>query len=88
MLNTLFTIGPARRYPGDMVLVALAAISLAAPAPKVSQRPVLQQATATVRIVLGERISAADLPRDALVRDAWIKAADGQTQQVRLVEFP
>jgi hypothetical protein len=71
-----------------MLLLALTTAALAAPAPQPPLRPVLQQATATVRIVSGARISASELPGDASVRDTVIKGADGGTQKVRLVEFP
>jgi hypothetical protein len=88
MLNVLFTIGGPGSYPCAMFVLALAAATLAAPAPQPTLRPVLQQATATVRIIAGERISATDLPRDAMIRDTEVKGADGGAQKVRLVEFP
>lgn len=71
-----------------MLLAALLAATAAAQSPQAVGGTTLQQASATVRIVPGERISAAELPRDALVRDTHVKGADGQSKTVRLVEFP
>jgi len=48
----------------------------------------IQQATATVRIVAGQRISAGRPPQDAIVTDTMVKGADGSEQPVRLIEFP
>lgn len=88
MLNGLFTIARRRRYLSGMLLVALIAASAAVQAPQPSLRPAAQQATATVRIISGERITAAQLPQDAIIREAQIKGADGELRHVRLVEFP
>jgi len=46
------------------------------------------QATATVRIVPGARITAAQLPSDAIIRDTRVTGPDGVERDARLVEFP
>lgn len=76
-----------------MVLIALlAAAAASAPAnaePTVSaQRPIVRQATATVRIVSGARVEASSIPGEALIRNVRTEAADGSRQDSRLVEFP
>jgi hypothetical protein len=71
-----------------MVLLALAAVAASAQSPSAPSRPAIEQATATVRIVSGARISAAETPDTALVRNATIRQADGSDTTVKLIEFP
>jgi hypothetical protein len=64
---------------------------LAAVAAQPAQPPKLEvaaQARAVVRIVRGERISASELPADAIVRETRVRGADGADRAYRLVEFP
>jgi hypothetical protein len=74
-----------------MMLLALAAAVATSPlVPEVrpgAAAPIVQ-ATATVRIVSGARVSAAELPSEALVRETQVTGPDGVKRQARLVEFP
>ena len=70
-----------------MIAIALAAAAVAAPPPQ-AERPVVRQATATVRILSGARVGPAESPGEALVRKARIREPDGSETVVRLVEFP
>ena len=74
-----------------MFLIAIAtAVAGASPPPeqRPGRRTPLTQATATVRIVAGARISATELPDEALVRDTRVTGPDGVERKARLVEFP
>lgn len=70
-----------------MMILALLAAAAAQPAepPKLAAAT---QARATVRIVRGERISAARIPPDAIVSETRVKSADGSQSPARLIEFP
>jgi len=74
------------------MFVIVLATALAGASPPPVQRPgtgtPLIQATATVRIVAGARISATELPDEALVRDTRVTGLDGVERKARLVEFP
>lgn len=69
-----------------MLLLALLAATAQAPAQPRAEAVV--QAQASVRIVSGVRVTADQLPREALVRDSKVEAADGSQTTARLVEFP
>ena len=72
-----------------MVTWTLIAAAAAAAQPAQPARiEVAAQATATVRIVKGERISASRLPTDAIVRETKVRGTDGVESAYRLVEFP
>ena len=72
-----------------LLLLAVAASGSAqAPVEPIAPRTPLVQATATVRIVSGERITAGELPRTAIVRDTKVRGADGIERDARIVEFP
>ncbi len=74
-----------------MLLFALAVIATApvdGSSPPQTPGRAIQQATATVRIIAGERISADRLPETAIVTDTKVKSADGSEKPARLVEFP
>jgi hypothetical protein len=91
----LFTIRRLRRYVGTMLLLAAAAIALAHPSHPASNyhsdghRPgsLIAEATATVRIVSGVRITATGRPAGARLDTIPLPAADGQSHLARLVEF-
>ena len=71
-----------------MLVFALAAAAVVfQPAPP-SQGGVVSQARATVRILVGERVTAEKIPAAALVRDTQVTSADGSRKPARLVEFP
>ena len=74
-----------------MLLFALAVIATSPvdglPPPQTPGRAI-RQATATVRILAGERIGAGKLPETAIVTDTVVKDADGSEKPARLVEFP
>lgn len=73
-----------------MVLIALA-LATANPAgqlPPPNSSRAIQQATASVRIVPGERVSADRLPETAIITDTVVRGADGSAAPARLVEFP
>lgn len=69
-----------------VILPLLAAIAVQPAEPP--RLAVARQAIATVRIVRGERISAARLPADAIIRLTKVRGADGVESAYRLVEFP
>lgn len=72
--------------PAMMILALLAAAAVQpAEPPKLAAAA---QARATVRIVRGERISAARIPPDAIVSETRVKGADGSQSPARLIEFP
>ena len=74
-----------------MLLFALAAIAASpvdGPSPPQMPGRAIHQATATVRIVAGERIGAGRLPETAIVTDTMVKDADGSERPARLIEFP
>jgi hypothetical protein len=70
--------------------VLAAAVASASPAPEQRQSisAPLVQATATVRIVPGARVTATEIPGEALVRDTRVTGPDGVERNARLVEFP
>ena len=70
-----------------MVILSLFAAVAAQPA-QPPRLEVARQATATVRIVKGERISATQLPGYAIIRETRLRGADGIESAYRLVEFP
>jgi hypothetical protein len=81
-----------------MLLVAAASIVMAHSGPSAhaqhdgrsgSQRPgsLIAEATATVRIVSGARITATAQPADAQVQTVQLPGADGQPRESRLIEF-
>jgi len=72
---------------GEMVLLALLAAAAAQP-PATPDRPLVRQATATVRILAGARVEARNIPRDAVVRKVRVESADGSGTSAQLVEFP
>ena len=71
------------------VLVLLAAAILPAHAlpPPQPARGAITQATASVRIISGQRVSADNIPETAIVRDTSVRGADGSEKSARLVEF-
>ena len=71
-----------------MLLAAFALAAGIADAPAPATARVVQQATATVRIVAGERISLTETPETAQVRTIVVKAVGGQAEKRRLIEFP
>ena len=71
----------------DMVMLAFLAAIAAQPA-QPSRLEAAVQAQASVRIVRGERITASEIPADAIVRDTRVSGADGVASTYRLVEFP
>ncbi len=74
----------------SLLLAAASAGADSAPRPAAGDRggAVVRQATASVRIVSGERISASDIPQSALVKDTQVRGSDGIERPARLVEFP
>lgn len=71
-----------------MIALALLASVAAQAQPQDTRPQVAVQATATVRILPGARVTATETPDSALVRKAQIKNADGREETVRIVEFP
>jgi hypothetical protein len=69
-------------------LVAAALLAAQATPPLPSPQRALVQATASVRILSGERVSADKIPEAAIVRDTKVRGADGSEKPARLVEFP
>ena len=69
------------------LLAAIAQPTSALPPPQVP-RGAIVQATATVRIIAGERISADNMPDTAIVTDTRVRGEDGVERPARLVEFP
>ena len=88
MLNASFTIGPPARYTTAMLMLALFAATAAAQAPAPPATSAVRQATASVRIVAGARISAAETPAAAIVTQSEVRDENGRRRTVRLVEFP
>ena len=91
VLNALFTICPRARYSRLMAifaLIAAAVLPASAVLPPQSPRGAITQATASVRILSGERIGADSLPQTAIVRDTQVRGSDGSEKPARLVEFP
>jgi hypothetical protein len=89
VLNDLFTIAARERYTKSMMLLAiLASATAAAPAQWTPAREPVVQATASVRIVPGARISSARIPAEAMVSERKIRGADGVERNARIVEFP
>lgn len=88
MFNALFTIGRRQRYTAVMLLLAVLAATAPVEAEPLSRPEVAEQARATVRIISGAWVTAQDIPREALVRETRIEAADGSISTARLVEFP
>jgi hypothetical protein len=81
-----------------MLLLAAASIVMAYSGPPAhaqhdghsgNQRPgsLIAEATATVRIISGARITATTQPADAQVQTVQLPGADGQPRESRLVEF-
>ena len=74
-----------------MIVLSLAAAMAIAPV-VAEARPgaatAAVQATATVQIVSGARVTASELPSEAVVREAQVIGPDGVQRRVRLVEFP
>ena len=70
-----------------MLGILLLAASTAAQPLASPSGAVVWQATASVRILPGARISAGDTPEIAMVREARISTSDGGSRRVRLVEF-
>jgi hypothetical protein len=74
-----------------MLLLFLASVAAASPTATAApphRIEIAAQATATVRIVSGDRISAGSVPQAATVSDRKMRGADGIEKLVRLVEFP
>ena len=71
-----------------MVLAALTLAAAVAETSAPATAPVVLQATATVRIVAGERISPTETPDTAQVRTIIVETPDGQAEHRRLIEFP
>ena len=71
-----------------IVLAAAAAAGASSAEPSPASRVPIAQATATVRIVQGERITADKLPETAMVVETRLRGSDGIERAVRLVEFP
>jgi len=65
-------------------LAAVLAGTAGDPAP----RAPIVQATATVRILPGARITASEVPETAIVRETRVRGSDGIERNARLVEFP
>ena len=70
-----------------MVILTLLAAIAAQPA-QPPRLEVAAQARASVRIVRGERVTATEIPADAIVRETKVRGADGVDSAYRLVEFP
>lgn len=73
---------------GLLSLVAAALLAAQATPSPPSPHRALVQATASVRILSGERVSADNIPEAAIVRDTRVRGADGSQKPARLVEFP
>lgn len=71
-----------------MLLLALVATVAAAQPSGHARTGAIQQATASVRIISGARITAGNIPEGALVRDAQLRGADGSQTTSRIIEFP
>ena len=88
VLNALFTILNGARYRRLMLGIVLLAASAAAQPEDSPRRPSIAQATATVRIVAGVRVTRDETPQEAIVRKTEIRSPDGSVRLARLVEFP
>ena len=87
-LNDLFTIGAARRYTASMLLLSLIAASIAAePAPP-ARAGLAVQASATVRIISGQRLKLGEPTGEAELRRTQLRDADGRLNPASLIEFP
>lgn len=71
-----------------MLVLALLAATATAQLPAQPRVQAVEQARASVRIVAGVRVTAEQLPRDAIVRETKVESADGSQTSARLVEFP
>lgn len=71
-----------------MLLLALVATVAAAQPSGQSRTGAIQQATASVRIISGARITPTEMPESAIVRDTQMRGADGSRTMSRIVEFP
>jgi hypothetical protein len=69
-------------------LAAAATAGASAPEQRPPSGTPLVQATATVRIVQGERVTASEVPKIAMVNDTRVRGSDGVERDGRLVEFP
>ena len=98
ILKELFTIRRWWRYIAAMLLLAAATIAMIQPSPpprpgpnyhSAGRRPgsLIAEATATVRIVRGARITATSHIADARVETVNLAGSDGRLQPARLVEF-
>jgi hypothetical protein len=70
------------------LLVATAPANANAPADTGPRTAVISQASASVRILAGARITAGEVPDIAVSREAEVKDSDGNSNTVRLIEFP
>ncbi|QNM82116.1 hypothetical protein H8M03_08755 [Sphingomonas sabuli] len=68
-------------------LLALAAAT-AVQTPVAPRQPLAQQATATVRIISGARVTATEIPTDTQVKVMETRRPDGSRVASRIVEFP
>ena len=70
-------------------LILLAAAVASPPSQgRAASRPALVQATATVRIVQGERVVAGHVPETAMVTNTRVRGSDGVLRDARLIQFP
>ena len=68
-------------------LAVLAAATAAQPLQGRAREPLLRQATASVRILSGARITATETPVEALVKMTELENSDGSRSTARLIEF-
>jgi len=68
-------------------LALLAATAAAQPQQQASSKPLFRQATASIRVISGARITANEMPPEALVKTTEVKNSDGVKSVVRLIEF-
>lgn len=71
-----------------MFLIALLAATATAQADAPSGSAAVRQATASVRIVSGARITTQERPEAAIVREVEVEDSDGTRKSVHLIEFP
>lgn len=71
-----------------MLLIALAAAAATAQADASPGTAAVRQATASVRIVSGARISEQEAPETAIVRQVEVEDSGGARTTVRIIEFP
>ena len=69
-----------------MLVVALLAAAASQQAAATRPTPVVQ-ATATIRIISGERLKLGQQPQSAQLRQAQFRDSDGQVRPARLIEF-